>query len=95
MIGSIEIGQRCASTERDVASLDFPSLTIVRPGFIGGERQEFRRGERLAIVALRLLGPVLPRAWRINPAVKIAAAMIDAAVAVRPGRHTITSAELV
>ncbi|MDR6831646.1 uncharacterized protein YbjT (DUF2867 family) [Bosea sp. BE271] len=81
--------------ERDIAGLNFASLTIVRPGLIGGERQEFRRGERLALVALRLLSPMLPRGWRINPADKIAAAMLDAAVAAKPGRHVISSAELV
>lgn len=80
--------------ERDIANLDFPSLTIVRPGLIGGERREFRTGERLLEVVLRITGPILPRAWRINPAEKIASAMIEAAVAAIPGKHIVTSAEL-
>jgi len=80
--------------ERDIAELLFLSLTIVRPGLIGGERQEFRTGERLAASVLRILDPVLPRAWRINPADKIAGAMIQAAVAATPGTTILTSAKL-
>ncbi|MBA4223124.1 MAG: NAD-dependent dehydratase [Methylobacterium sp.] len=80
--------------ERDIAELGFPSLTIVRPGLIGGERQEFRSGERLAAGVLRTLEPVLPRAWRINPADKIARAMIEAAVAATPGTTILTSTKL-
>lgn len=81
--------------ERDLAGLDFASLTFVRPGLIGGERREVRPAERAALVLLSILGPVLPRAWRINPAGRIAAAMIEAAIARTPGTHVVTSAELV
>lgn len=81
--------------ERDLAGLDFASLTFVRPGLIGGERSESRPAERAALALLRILGPVLPRAWRINPARRIAAAMIEAAIAAKPGTHVVSSAELV
>ncbi|CAD5280912.1 conserved hypothetical protein [Bosea sp. 62] len=80
--------------ERDLAGLDFASLTFVRPGLIGGERQESRPAERAALALLGILGPVLPRAWRINPAGCIAAAMIEAAIAAKPGMHVVSSAEL-
>jgi uncharacterized protein YbjT (DUF2867 family) len=80
--------------ERDVGQLGFSSLTIVRPGLIGGTRQETRPAERAAILAARILHPLLPRQWRINPAEAIARAMLDAAVAARPGQRTINSAEL-
>ncbi|RXT51249.1 NAD-dependent dehydratase [Bosea sp. Tri-44] len=82
-------------TERDLATLGFHSLTYVRPGLIGGDRQEFRVGERLATVVLHLIGPALPRRWRINPAGRIAAAMLEAALAESPGIHVVASAELV
>jgi uncharacterized protein YbjT (DUF2867 family) len=81
--------------ERDLAGLDFASLTFVRPGLIGGEREESRPAERAALVLLGILGPVLPRVWRINPAKRIAAAMIEAAIAGTPGTHVVSSAELV
>ena len=77
--------------ERDLATLGFASLTVVRPGLIGGEREEYRAGERAATVALRVLHPLLPRRWRINPADRIARSMIDAAVQAMPGVHAIGS----
>lgn len=80
--------------ERDLVGLGFPSLTVVRPGLIGGERDETRPAERIGAAILGLLGPVLPRGWRINPAGRIAQAMIDAALEARPGQHIVGSAQL-
>lgn len=77
--------------ERDLAAVGFVSLTYVRPGLIGGEREEFRLGERAATVALRALHPLLPRRWRINPADRIAQCLVDAAVQARPGVHLVAS----
>lgn len=75
--------------ERDVAALGFASLTIVRPGFIGGDRRELRPGERLVSLVLGTLGPMLPRRYRISLAERIAATLIEAAIAHRPGRHIV------
>ncbi|MGH3804640.1 MAG: hypothetical protein ACRDTD_31765, partial [Pseudonocardiaceae bacterium] len=80
--------------EQDLRQLGYPSLTLVRPGLIGGERKQRRTGEHLASLLLGTLGPILPRAWRINPAERIAAAMVEAALAPRPGVHVIASTEL-
>lgn len=80
--------------EQDLRGLGYPSLTLVRPGLIGGERAERRTGEHLASVVLGALGPVLPKAWRINPAVNIAAAMVEAALVPRVGVHVVGSAAL-
>lgn len=71
--------------EAAIGAIGFASLTIVRPGLIGGDRDEFRLGERIASVVLGALGPLLPRRYRISPADKIADALIDAAVAGAPG----------
>lgn len=81
--------------ERDLRALGFNSLTLVRPGLIGGERNEVRLGERLALTVLGALGPVLPRAWRINPASEIARALVEAALAPQPGEHVVASRALV
>lgn len=81
--------------EQDLRALGYPSLTLVQPGLIGGERSERRAGEHLGSLVLGALGNVLPRAWRINPAERIAAAMVDAALAPRPGVTVVGSAELV
>lgn len=80
--------------ERDLAGLGFASLTLVQPGLIGGRRTEFRLGERAALCALTVLGPLLPRRWRINPAPTIAQAMLEAAINAPPGMHVITSDQL-
>ncbi len=81
--------------ERDLAAVGFRSLTLVRPGLIGGTREEVRFGERAATLVLRALHPVLPRRLRINPADTIARAMLEAAIAAPQGQHLITSDKLV
>lgn len=81
--------------ERDLAQVGFSSLTHVRPGLIGGERQEVRAGEHALSVALGALGPVLPRRWRINPAENIARALLEAAHRAEPGIQIVTSDKLV
>lgn len=81
--------------ERDLTRLNFPSLTLARPGFIGGNREEFRTGERMMLGVLGTLGFLLPKRWRVNPASTIARAMLDAAVRAEPGIHVITSDRLV
>ncbi|APP76282.1 NAD-dependent dehydratase [Xanthomonas vesicatoria ATCC 35937] len=81
--------------ERDLRTIGFPSLTLVRPGLIGGEREERRTGEHLGRLVLGALGPVLPRRFRINPAERIAAAMVGAALAPARGEHRVEAAELV
>ncbi|TIE17243.1 NAD-dependent dehydratase [Stenotrophomonas maltophilia] len=80
--------------EHDLRALDFASLTLVRPGLIGGERNEVRRGERFALTVLGALGPVLPRAWRINPASEVAKELVEAALAPHPGEHVVASSAL-
>jgi uncharacterized protein YbjT (DUF2867 family) len=81
--------------ERALAQVGFSSLTHVRPGLIGGERQEVRTGERAMSLALGALAPLLPRRWQINPAENIARALLEAARRAEPGIHIVTSEELV
>lgn len=81
--------------ERDLRALEFSSLALVRPGLIGGERAEPRPGEHAAARVLGALAPVLPKAWRINPAGRIADALVEAALAPQPGVRVIGSAQLV
>ena len=73
----------------------FASLTLVRPGLIGGDRDERRLGETLATHVLRTLHPLLPRKWRINPAERIADALLDAALDPPAGVHVVASDALV
>lgn len=77
--------------EQDLAGCGFASLTFVRPGLISGTRTEFRTGERAAEFTLKLLGPVLPRSLRVNPADNIARALLEAALAAQPGVRVVRS----
>jgi len=81
--------------ERDLDRLGFRSLTHVRPGMIGGKRHEQRTGERVFGAVLTLLGPLVPRRWRINPAPRIAQALLGAAMQAPPGVHIVSSDQLV
>jgi len=81
--------------EQALAGVGFTSLTHVRPGLIGGAREESRPGGRGAIAVVRALGPVLPRRFRLNPAENIARSLLDAAVRARPGIHVVRSDALV
>jgi uncharacterized protein YbjT (DUF2867 family) len=81
--------------ERDVREIGFRSLTILRPGIIEGERDEFRLGESLALRLTHFLAPVLPKRFRVNPAAKIAQALVDAVVTEEPGCRILYSDSLV
>lgn len=80
--------------ERDLTALGFESLTFARPGLIAGERREARPGEQAALRALAMAGRLLPRAWRPNPAQRIARALIESALQPAPGIHVIPSASM-
>jgi len=77
--------------EQALAREGFESLTFVRPGVIGGRREEFRLGERAMVMALGFLGPLLPRTWRVNPAPRIARELLGAALAAAAGVHVVAS----
>lgn len=81
--------------ERDLTELGFSSLTLVRPGLIGGQRDEYRRGEQRMLKVLGVLDPLLPKRWRINPASNIAAALLAAALTPQPGVQVIPAERLV
>ncbi|OWQ44661.1 NAD-dependent dehydratase [Roseateles noduli] len=80
--------------ERDIQAIGFRSLTICRPSLIGGERNETRRAEHAAMTLIRVLTPVLPKRFRINPASSIAAALLKAVTEARPGIRLISSDEM-
>jgi uncharacterized protein YbjT (DUF2867 family) len=81
--------------EGDLARCGFPSLTFVRPGLIGGERDALRPAELVAQRVLGLLGPVLPRRYRVIPAEHIASALIQASIEAKPGRHVVPAQAMV
>lgn len=81
-------------TERDLQAVGYPSLTLVRPGLIGGQRQENRPLEQLAVNVSRLVQPLLPKRYRVVPADRIAQHLLQAALAATPGVHVLPSEAL-
>jgi len=81
--------------EDDLLKLGFPSVTILRPGFIEGERSDRRPLEIVTGALLRCLRPLIPRRFRLSPATAIARLLIEAAVAGVPGRHIVEAGDIV
>ncbi len=71
--------------ERDIQQIGFRSLTICRPSIIAGPRTEVRNAERAALSVSRLLAPVLPKKFHVNPAPVIATSPLNSVLAARPG----------
>src|SRR5713101_1783498 len=73
--------------ERDMKLVGFRSLTILRPSIIGGKREESRFAEGVVLGLSRILTPILPKKFRVDPAPKIAAVLVDSIIAAEPGCH--------
>jgi len=83
--------------EREVRSLSFEAVHILRPSFLLGERSESRPGERAGIVAARALSFALagPLArYRTIEAGDVARAMVAAALSPETGIHVHEGADL-
>jgi uncharacterized protein YbjT (DUF2867 family) len=76
--------------EDALRAMRWPSLAIVRPSVIAGDRAESRPMERLAEHLLRFA----PATWRPVAAADIAAAMIATALRSPPGITTIESRDI-
>lgn len=76
--------------EAALRDMDWPSLCLVRPSLIAGDRGESRAFERLAGHALRFA----PRTWRPVHARDIAAAMVNTALRSPPGTTVIESRDI-
>ena len=81
--------------ERDLQALGYPSLTLVRPGLIGGERHESRPAEQIGVRVSQWLGPLLPPRYRVVPAERIAHHLLRSALAAEPGCTVLPSEVLV
>ncbi|TGX49127.1 NAD-dependent epimerase/dehydratase family protein [Sphingomonas gei] len=73
--------------EVELQKLGFPSLTIVRPSVLQGDREHQRADERAAQIIAGFLAPILPRRLRISPASAVAALLINGVVQGLQGVH--------
>ncbi len=77
-------------TEHALRQMDWPSLAILRPSVIAGERAESRPMERLSEHLLRFA----PAIWRPVAARDIAAAMVSLALRSPPGVTIVESRDI-
>jgi uncharacterized protein YbjT (DUF2867 family) len=80
--------------EEAVKDLNWPSLTIVRPGAILGDRVDKRTTERILGIVLRTFSPVLPESIRGNPADRIAHVLFEAMVNGAQGTRLIEAGQI-
>jgi len=76
--------------ERAVGEVGFEAVQIVRPSLLTGDREETRWGERIGLVALTLLRPLLvgPLArLRPTPAASVARTLVEIAARRPSGVH--------
>jgi uncharacterized protein YbjT (DUF2867 family) len=83
--------------ENALAALPFEGLVIARPSVLAGDRgslgQPERRGERIALVVSRFLGPLFPANYRAVPAEAVAMSLLTRVPAVR-GREVVLSGQM-
>ncbi len=76
--------------EDALKALHFATLTIAQPSLLLGERAEFRLGEEVA----KRLAWLIPGPWRPVRAAQVAAGLVNAARAARPGVRVLGNVEL-
>ncbi|MGA1798888.1 NAD(P)H-binding protein [Sphingomonas sp. 4RDLI-65] len=86
--------QTKGALEDAVRGLGYASLTIVRPGFLGGDRNDRRPMERIVGTLLHLIAPILPKSARISPASTVAAILVDSVMAGIEGTRIVTPADI-
>ena len=78
-------------TEAALARLDYPSLVVLRPALLVGERDQFRPAERIGLLLARPLGRLLPARLRPVPAEAVARCLLDAVRRGEPGLRILES----
>ncbi|HRE87735.1 MAG TPA: NAD(P)H-binding protein [Myxococcota bacterium] len=82
-------------TEAALSAIGFESLTILRPSFLGGDRDESRPMERFGLGLARAMSFAIPKRYRIVPAEAVARTMLDTLAAGQAGQHVIESEAIV
>jgi uncharacterized protein YbjT (DUF2867 family) len=80
-------------TERDVAASGVPETVAFRPSMLDGRRADSRPAERVGLVAMRAVAPVLGR-YRPTRVHDLALAMAAAAKAGLPGHRVVDAGEI-
>jgi uncharacterized protein YbjT (DUF2867 family) len=80
--------------EEAIGAQGYPAYTIVRPSLIDVDRSESRPGERLALMVVRGLRPLIPARWQAVTPEAIARALLDGALAAPAVSRIVESADL-
>lgn len=78
-------------TEAALEAIGFESLTLLRPSFLGGERDESRPLERVGLGLAKALSFAVPKRYRVVSAECVARTLLESLVAGRPGHAVIES----
>lgn len=78
-------------TEEALRALGFGSLTLLRPSFLGGEREESRPLERMGLGMASALSFAIPKRYRVVSAEAVARTMVDALKVGHDGTEVIES----
>lgn len=73
--------------EQGLRLLEFPSLTVVRPSLLLGERKEHRPLESFLQKVVHPALPLIPSFWRPVGADQVARALVNSTLAATPGVH--------
>ncbi len=79
--------------EQELEAIHFSNLSIFHPSVLAGPRKEKRFGERVGIVVMNALGPLLLGSLsrlRVMPHAVLAKALVEAALSPEPGMHRYT-----
>lgn len=74
--------------EAGLKAVGLPTLHVFQPSILVGPRQEFRLGERIGSVVMRLLAPLLPPKTRPMPHEILAQALLNAVFIPTGGTHS-------
>jgi len=77
--------------EQAVKNAGIPSVVIARPGLLDGDREEFRLGEEIGLIASRLINPLLPKRLRSVKVDNLARVMLHEALLAEPGVKVLES----
>ena len=80
--------------EDAIGRCGFPSLTIVRPSMLGGDRAQSRPLERLGMKSMQVLAPLIPARWRVVSAEAVAAALVECALRAKPATTVVESEQI-
>jgi uncharacterized protein YbjT (DUF2867 family) len=84
--------------EQAVSALGFESVTLVRPSFLAGDRESLqqtsRPGEKIALAAMKLFNPLIPKNYQAVQARDVAQALLRGVRQARAGTRVLLSGDL-